>query len=163
MLVYVNLNLGSLDRLVSHETAHQWFYGLIGTRSQTDPWIDEGGAQFLEGGLASNFTEKPKPPAGGYPYRLDSSDPELPRGAGIPGYNSIYLQGQAFYQTVLETMGSDAFWAAMHELYGRFVYGIVTPWDLLSLWQAHSPTDLRPLFAQAFRYPWIDQLPPPGG
>lgn len=163
MLVYLNLSVNWLDRLTYHETAHQWLYGIIGTRPQQDPWIDEGGAQFLEAGLASDFQEKPSPPPGGYLHPLDSTDAELPSGPGIPGYESIYRQGHAFYQTVYEEMGPDAFWAAMRELYERFRFDIVTPWDVLLTWQLHSPVDLRPLFRDTFSYPWLDQLPPPGG
>lgn len=105
----------------------------------------------------------PDPPPGGYPPPLDSRDDELPSGPGIPGYASVYRQGQAFYQQVYEQMGADAFWAAMRELYARFRFDIVTPWDVLHTWQRHSPADLRPLFRDTFRYPWLDQLPPPGG
>jgi len=102
-------------------------------------------------------------PQGGYPNSLDSSDSELPQGAGIPGYQSIYEQGQLFYNTVMTTMGEDAFWTGMRQIFHDFEYGIVTPWDVLHSWQEHSSVDLRPLFRQTFRYPWIDQLPGPGG
>lgn len=162
MLVDLNPAVTPLDRLVYHETAHQWLYGIIGTRPQQDIWIDEGGAQFLEGFLDTG-SALPDVPAGGYPYPLDSSDSELPQGAGIPGYQSIYYQGQRFYAAVFSAMGSDAFWAAMHELYQQHQFGIVTPWDVLSSWQRHSRVDLRPLFHSTFRYDWIDQLLSPGG
>ncbi len=161
MLIYLNPAITPLDRLVYHETAHQWLYGIIGTRPQQDIWIDEGGAQFLEGFLDTG-SSVPDAPPGGYPYPLDSSDSELPQGAGIPGYQSIYLQGQRFYQTVLTQMGSDAFWNAMQAIYQQHKFGIVTPWDMLLSWQTHSSVDLRPLFHSIFRYDWIDQLPAPG-
>lgn len=162
MLIQLNPLIKPINRLVYHETAHQWLYGLIGTRPQQDIWIDEGGAQFLEGYLDSG-TPLPKVPAGGYPYALDSSDSELPQGAGIPGYNSIYLHGQLFYNDVLTTMGTSAFWKVMQQLYDDHLYGIVTPWDVLLTWQTNSPVDLRPLFSKTFHYGWIDKLPAPGG
>ncbi len=162
MLIQINPQIDPIDRLIYHETAHQWLYGIIGTRPQEDVWIDEGGAQFLEGFLDSG-SSVPTPPADGYSYPLDSTDSELPQGAGIPGYASIYFQGQRFYQSVLDTMGPEAFWSAMRELYQQFAFGIVTPWDVLSTWQAHSKADLRPLFHSTFRYDWIDQLRPPEG
>ncbi len=161
MLIYLNPAITPLDRLVYHETAHQWLYGIIGTRPQQDIWIDEGGAQFLEGFLDTG-SAVPDAPPGGYPFPLDSNDGELPQGAGIPGYQSIYLQGQRFYQTVLSQMGSDAFWSAMQEIYQQHQFGIVTPWDMLLSWQSHSSVDLRPLFHSIFRYDWIGHLPAPG-
>jgi hypothetical protein len=159
MITFVNLDVGGLEPLVIHETAHQWLYGIIGTRPQADPWIDEGGAKFLDGGLVNGFDSVPDPPAGGYGYPLDSSDYELPSGPGIPGHTAIYLQGQAFYLTVLQEMGADSFWAAMRQLYEDHAYGVVTPWDMLLNWQMHSTVDLRPIFRDTFRYDWIDQLP----
>ncbi|GAA3639629.1 M1 family metallopeptidase [Lactobacillus hamsteri] len=33
---------------VSHEVAHQWFYSTIGTDEYTEPWLDEGMAEFFE-------------------------------------------------------------------------------------------------------------------
>ncbi len=162
MLIDLNPNIGSTSRLVYHETAHQWLYGIIGTRPQQDIWIDEGGAQFLEGYLDSG-SPLPTVPDGGYGFPLDSSDNELPQGSGIPGYQSIYEQGQRFYNAAMDKMGEDAFWGAMQQLYQNFKYGVVTPWDVLITWQEHSAVDLRPLFDATFRYDWIDQLPAPGG
>lgn len=33
---------------VSHETAHQWFYGAVGNDPYNEPWLDESFAEFLE-------------------------------------------------------------------------------------------------------------------
>ncbi|MDQ4068472.1 MAG: hypothetical protein M3203_03190 [Actinomycetota bacterium] len=34
--------------VVSHEVAHQWFYGLVGNNQGRDPWLDEGLASWAE-------------------------------------------------------------------------------------------------------------------
>lgn len=58
--------------------------------------------------------------------------------------------------------GLDAFWDAWRDVYRRYSFGIVTPVEMLSVFQSHSPVDLRPLYAEYFRYPWIrDLLPNP--
>ncbi|MFR4968476.1 MAG: M1 family metallopeptidase [Lactobacillus kalixensis] len=33
---------------VSHEIAHQWFFGTLGTDEYTEPWLDEGMAEYFE-------------------------------------------------------------------------------------------------------------------
>ena len=33
---------------VSHEVAHQWFYGAVGNDPYDEPWLDEGFAEFFE-------------------------------------------------------------------------------------------------------------------
>jgi hypothetical protein len=36
---------------VPHETAHQWFYSLVGNDEARDPWLDEGLATWAEAGV----------------------------------------------------------------------------------------------------------------
>jgi hypothetical protein len=162
-LIYINAAYQPLDRLIYHETAHQWLYGIIGNRTLTDGWIDEGGAEFFERGLPTGFTEVPAVPDGGYAYPLDATAAELVPDAARAWYYSIYEQGARFFDAALAAMGPGAFWAAFRDVYARFADGIVTAWDMLGALQACSPADLRPLFADYFRYPWIGALPPPGG
>jgi len=160
-LIYINPAYVPLDRLIYHEVAHQWLYGIIGTRTLHDGWIDEGGAEFFERGLPTGFTEVPPLPPGGYAYWLDAIYLDLPDDPNRNWYFSIYEQGARFYAEVKATMGDDAFWAAMQDLYVNHAFGIATAWDVLSTWQRHSPTDLRPLYHSYFRYDWIDAIGDP--
>jgi hypothetical protein len=57
-LVYIgSASIAAL--LVHHETAHQWFYSLVGNDQARDPWLDEALATWsqirLSGGLPSEF------------------------------------------------------------------------------------------------------------
>lgn len=158
MLVAINFGVPGLDNLVYHEVAHEWFYGVIGTRTQQDPWIDEGAATFLAEYLEGTLS--PTPPGGNeFNYRLDSPVWAVPpAGFQSNAIQSIYTQGGAFYTRVMRTMGEDAFWRAMQRLYEQHRFGIITPRDLLATWQAESPTDLRPLYTEYFDYPWIGEL-----
>lgn len=57
-LVYIGSG-SILTLLVQHETAHQWFYSLVGNDQARDPWLDEALATWsqirLSGGLPSEF------------------------------------------------------------------------------------------------------------
>ncbi|MBA2454322.1 MAG: hypothetical protein H0V47_14220 [Chloroflexia bacterium] len=162
MLIYIAPNYPSLDRLIYHEVAHQWLYAIIGTRTQIDGWVDEGGAEFFERGLPTDFAEVPPVPAEGYLFPLDAHQDEIEGAGRNQGYFSIYEQGARFYYDVMSLMGWDAFWAAMTDFYERFRFEIATAYDLLALWQRHSDVDLRPLYRETFRYEWIDNLADPG-
>ncbi len=156
-LVMVNLSFGS-DNLIYHEVAHEWLYGLIGTRTQQDPWIDEGGASFLAAYIEGRLSANPPGPAQ-FRYPLDTSVWAIPAsGNRNAATEAIYTQGEAFYTRVFDAMGAEPFWRAMQALYAADRYGIITPRDILTAWQAASPTDLRPLFHEYFSYPWIDEL-----
>ena len=37
---------GFFETIVVHETAHQWFFGLVGNNQLTEPWLDEALAQY---------------------------------------------------------------------------------------------------------------------
>ncbi|HUG16068.1 MAG TPA: hypothetical protein VMM78_13750 [Thermomicrobiales bacterium] len=162
-LLYINPAYSQLDRLIYHEVAHQWMHAMIGNRTLVDGWIDEGGAEFFERGLPTGFTERPAIPAGGYRYWLDSHADELVYDASRQWYFSIYEQGARFYYDVLDRMGWDAFWRAFQNLYAEHLFGIVTAHDMLATFQEYSATDLRPLYDDYFRYPWVWELLAPGG
>jgi hypothetical protein len=158
MLTIVNLAVRGIVGLVYHEAAHEWFYGVLGTRTQQDPWIDEGAASFLAGYLEGTLPLSPPGPRI-FTYRLSISVWEVPPGGSqAAAIRSIYDQGEAFYERVRQTMGEEAFWAALQDLYRAERFGIVTPRELLSAWQRHSPVDLRPLFKEYLDYDWIDEL-----
>ncbi|MDE7425818.1 MAG: Ig-like domain-containing protein [Lachnospiraceae bacterium] len=41
----------TLCRTLTHEVAHQWFYGTVGNDPYKEPWLDEGFAEYCEGML----------------------------------------------------------------------------------------------------------------
>lgn len=52
-LVYISLNyyhrgLSDIQKVIVHETGHQWFYGIIGNDQIESGWIDEGLTRFVE-------------------------------------------------------------------------------------------------------------------
>jgi hypothetical protein len=158
MLVAINFAVPGVENLIYHEVAHEWFYGIIGTRTQQDPWIDEGAATFLAAYLEGTLSPSP-PAASAFTYRLDSPVWAVPpAGFQSNAIESIYTQGEALYTRVMRAMGEEAFWRAMQRVYREYQFGIITPRELLTIWQAESAVDLRPLFGEYFDYPWIGEL-----
>lgn len=47
-LVYINDTLvdSELEEVVAHETAHQWWYGLVGSSPVNNAWLDEGLTEY---------------------------------------------------------------------------------------------------------------------
>ncbi|MDQ6908231.1 MAG: hypothetical protein M3176_15525 [Chloroflexota bacterium] len=150
-----------LRTLVSHETSHQWFYGLLGTHPQTETWVDEGAASLFEEAMSEGINvpvtlARPLP----CPVNITVWDTSV---SDRNHYDCVYTGGAQVYATIRDTMGADRFVAALHDLYMRYRYGIISSRDLLTLFQQHSATDLRLALRPYLTYDWLDALPPPGG
>lgn len=158
-LTIISYDSGALENLVAHEIAHMWFYAAIGTRTQDDPWIDEGAATFLGNGISNrNYASSSDRGAINYVAPLDSSIPDLTRFNGGEWVAAVYTQGGSFFADTYITMGEDAFWAAMGAVYSTQVFEIATPWEVLTTFQSYSSVDLSPIFERYFTYPWLDAV-----
>ncbi len=63
-IFYGDLNVGRQET-ITHETAHMYFYGLVGNNQARDPWLDEAFAtyaQALVDGQAARFAAFTPPP-----------------------------------------------------------------------------------------------------
>ncbi len=163
MLVMIGTKVGSVSMraLVLHETSHQWFFGLLGTHPQTETWVDEGAATLFEDAIndgidVSVTLTHPLPCLVNitvWDHSVNDRD----------HYYCVYNGGAKVYATIRDTMGSERFIAALHDLYARYRYGIFSAHDMLTLFEQHSATDLRPALHDYLMYDWLDALPPPGG
>jgi len=157
-LTIISYDSGALDNLVAHETAHMWFYGIIGTRTQADPWLDEGAATFLGNGIdRGDYTISSDRGANIYIAPLGASIEELAMHGG-DWVTAVYTQGGSFYSDMLIEMGDDAFWAAMQEIYTTQQFGIATPWEVLTSFAAHTDSDLSAIYARYFSYEWLGEV-----
>ena len=133
--------------IVDHETAHQWFYSLVGNDQARDPWLDETLATWAQIGLGSL---EPPAPRG------------LPRsalrhvGSGMAYWNRV---GGAYYYGVygegvraLRSLGSKAkVDCALRSYAARHAYGLAHPADLLDELNAVIPGAEKRLRAWGIR------------
>ena len=50
-------NAKSLDRVITHEVGHNWFYGILGTNERIHPWFDEGLNTYYENRYMRKYYE----------------------------------------------------------------------------------------------------------
>jgi hypothetical protein len=53
-IVFVSTDVTAWSEPVVHETAHQWFYSLVGDNQARDPWLDESLAQWATARFTGN-------------------------------------------------------------------------------------------------------------
>jgi hypothetical protein len=109
--------------IVRHETAHQWFYSLVGNDQYTDPWLDETLATWSQTRLGSPELRPPSAPV---------------RHVGAPmGYwndhrRQYYVEVYTGGVIALRSLGPAArVDCALRSYVARNAYGIARPGDLL--------------------------------
>ena len=149
-----------IDRTVAHEIAHQWFYGIVGNDQIRYPFLDEGLCRFAE--YLYEDAYPPEQPQPDFSYAMadfladsgiqESGDPTLRRtlydwvDEGPEDYSFVYIYGGAMFYEMEETMGKDAFRAALRDYVDEFAYGFVTPEEFQAFWNARA--DFSGLFAR---------------
>ncbi len=145
----------SLELAVAHETAHQWFYALVGSDSFREPWQDEALAEY-----ATLRYVRARYGASAYETLLSERvhapmRESIPDGA-TPGSPIDWFSSLAEYQSVvygrgaalivaLDTLlpgGADAFLKAYCE---RFAFGFAARADFEALALTVCGVDITPL------------------
>lgn len=104
---------GTVKYLTVHETAHQWFYGIIGNDQATEPFADEAMAEFLTrdliGHRASQCAESV----------LDMRVFDYSSGCY---YEVIYVQGDIYIDAYRQRVGNDNFWLGLRNYYTEYKF-----------------------------------------
>jgi hypothetical protein len=133
--------------LVTHETTHQWFYGLVGNDQALQPFADEAPTDFitryvngsLRGSLCSPMTlDRPI-----YGYRACY-------------YEVVYVQGANLLNSVRLRMGSVPFWQGLRAYVTDHRHGFGSTSALLGALDALTALDLTRELAS--RFPRLQML-----
>lgn len=152
---YMDQYQETLELAVAHETAHQWFYSLVGSDQWNHPWQDEAICEYA----ALRYVHK-RYGQSSYEilkfYQVDSPMQEHIPGSLTPGspidyfanstdYSAIvYGRGAALFIALDEMLpgGVDAFLKAYVE---RFQFDFVSRGEFEQYLQEYTGMDLQPL------------------
>lgn len=134
----------SQDHLV-HETAHMWFYALVGNDQYEHPWLDEGLTEYAENRFlgsigAARAISIP-------PYGRGHLGESHAYWAGNTGafYRSVYVQGLQALAAYGDTAGGfDALDCALRRYVLEHAYEVATPDDLVAALEEQTGVDPRP-------------------
>ncbi len=149
-----------LGIVVSHEVAHQWWYGLVGSDVLEHPWQDE--ALAVLGSLVYQQEYQPRFYAGTLAfYRsevellgeetvntgLGQSLEDFKANPGLYG-PVVYEQGGVFFEELRKKVGEGDFFAALQAYYAQQQYRLAAPEDLLQAFEQACRCELDDFYAQ---------------
>ncbi|HVL53317.1 MAG TPA: hypothetical protein VM344_03570 [Vitreimonas sp.] len=143
-LIWVPTGVASsnLRYLVYHETAHQWFYGVVGGDQAREPFTDEAAADFL-----ARYALGTKRASRCSTARLDLTIYQYSSGCY---YEIVYIQGGNFIDDLRSRMGSTDFWRGLRAWVTQNRFAIAPTKSLLETLDAHTPLDLVPRYKTRF-------------
>jgi hypothetical protein len=147
--------------VTAHETAHQWWYSVVGNDQVGEPWLDEGvteyssevyflhawgesGAEMAHDYLANDLGN----------FVADYGE-QLPVGMPADSYPSeeaydvtVYSGGALFYDALVEEYGRDAVQELLRAYLERFRYGVAHNEDMEALVAEELGEEARALFRE---------------
>lgn len=108
--------------LVTHETAHQWFYAVVGNDQASDPFADEALSEFLVRtmiGFRDSTCAQTALDRSVYDYSASCY------------YEVVYVQGAEYLRDYRDRVGGEAFWAGVRAYYERYRFGLGGTYQLL--------------------------------
>ena len=132
----------NLAYLVHHETAHQWFYGLVGNDQQGQPFADEAAADLLARTVLGTLRKSRCPD--------DVLDRAITAYSERCYYEVIYVQGGLVLDHIRRLMGNDRFWSAMAVYVQANRHGLGGTTALLDILRGASSADLGPILRSRF-------------
>jgi hypothetical protein len=125
-----------------HETAHQWWYSVVGNNQVDEPWLDESLAQYSvevyfreHYGRSAAEAVRQSYESAVDDYLADGLDP-LPVGLPVEEYNGrqysvfVYRQGPLLYSHFADDYGYEAVAELLSAYFSRFKYEVAHTSDL---------------------------------
>jgi hypothetical protein len=147
-----------LTIIVPHETAHQWFFSMVGNDQAMEGWLDESIATYSEALFYENY----------YPDELEwwwdvRVNDHMPWGyidntiylpGGVPEYfDTVYRVGAMFQQDLREILGDETYFAFLRDYVQAYKYDLVTKQDFWNMVTSYTDADLTELYTEYFQYP----------
>jgi hypothetical protein len=132
---------GNRRFIVTHEMAHQWFYGVVGNNQAEQPFTDEAMAEFLTRDFLGHRASR---------CPLATLDSTVYEYTDTCYYEVIYVQGGSYLNAYRLRVGDSAFWAGVQNYYKTYGYRITGIRQLLDILDEAAPPELAGGHAERF-------------
>ena len=166
-LVMISSSIDNIDdymNVIIHETAHQWWYGMVGNDEYTHPWLDESLTEFstllfYDNNEGYNLSHKGMADACKSNYTLfisvyqdvlgniDTSMRAVNEYATEPEYTyCIYVKGVLMYDSLYQLLGEKKFISCLKAYFADRKFKNATPEDLIFCFENASGVELKNFF-----------------
>jgi aminopeptidase N len=146
-----------LTLISAHETAHQWWFALVGNDPAREPWLDEALTTYSE--LLFYEVYYPGDEQWWWNFRVARYSPTGWVDQSVYNFsnarqyiNAVYLNGALFLDQIRHSIGDEAFKAFLAEYCQNGKGKIITHQDFFDLLSGYTTADLNPIINQYFRY-----------
>ena len=140
----------------THEIAHQWWFGLVGSDQALEPWLDEAMAVYSE----DIFYQYNYPNFGNWwwNFRVNYFGPQGYVDSSVYDFgtfrsyvNAVYLNGANFLDDLRTRIGDEAFFAFLKDYASQFSYGHATGPGFFAVLRRHTDKDFSDIVRQYFQ------------
>lgn len=162
-------NSDDYKNVIIHETAHQWWYGMVGNDEFTYPWLDESLTEYStilfydnNNDYSFNHEQMVKSCLENYSLfvtvyndvlgNIDTSMRAINLYETEPEYTyCTYVKGVLMWDSLYQLIGKKEFLKCLKNYFNEYKFKIVKPNDLINSLSKTSKTDLSNFFAS-----WLD-------
>lgn len=144
--LYNKSNIFSMEYVIAHETAHQWWYGVVGNDEVNEAWLDEGLTEYstilyleryygksIADNVFSKAIEKPFEEFIASNKNTNTLRP-LSQFRGWEDYTNLtYNKGAIIYNNLRKLVGDNVFNQILREYYTEYKYKNATTQDLIDV------------------------------
>ncbi len=145
----------TVDLIIAHELAHQWFGNHISPATWRDLWLNEGFATYFQHLWTEHSKGKTIFDATMRGMHVAIRSQQLPPPADPPLDDlfgpSVYIRGAITLHALRLTVGDDVFWEIVQTYYARHQGGNASTADFIAVAETVSGEDLTDFF-QAWLY-----------
>ena len=155
-------------RVIGHETAHQWFYNVVGSDQVRAPWLDDSLVEYLgfrfTASLAGEEAVSAMLGARREAYQkqtlsVDRLDLPLDSFFGNDYYYAVYSYGCELYRALYEKLGESAFYEGLATYYNANSFALAAKENLIAAFSEAAGEDLAPWFEQRMTLPLQAEAP----
>jgi aminopeptidase N len=143
------------DFIIIHETAHEWFGNAVSAAEQSDMWIHEGWATYMECLYVEHMFgyDDALKYTNGYKSKIGNKEPIIvQRGLARDPNQDQYFKGALFLHTLRSVVDDDAKWFGLiRAVYEQFKYKNIMTEELVAFVNRQLGQDLTPVFDQYLR------------